>query len=59
MQDYTKSWKSLLALVNATCFKELSIFNTDEKQMKYTVKLPQGLSKSPGHYFYQQLLVNN
>lgn len=41
------------------CFKELSILKTDEKQMKYTVKLSQGLSKSPGHYFHQHLIIVN
>lgn len=41
------------------CFKELSILEIDEKQMKYPLKLPQGLSKIPGHYFYAHLIVHN
>lgn len=51
IQDYTE--------VNATRFKELSILETDEKQIMYTVKLPQGLSRSPGYYFCQHLIVSS
>ena len=31
--------------------KELAILEDDKKQMRHTVKLPQGLNKSPDHYF--------